>query len=97
MNRSFRFLPALAMLGFAPLASASFLVYGDMDRLGFGPYSSDPTVGATLQGLAPNAVTYGNLIQGNGYPFSPSPGDYPGTDQIYVGSSQTSTHDGYST
>jgi hypothetical protein len=30
------------------------------------------------------------------FPFSPGAGDFPGTDQIYVGSVQTGAHDGYS-
>jgi hypothetical protein len=33
---------------------------------------------------------------GHGYPFSPGAGDFAGTDQIYVGNTQTSSHDGYS-
>ena len=33
---------------------------------------------------------------GHGFPFSPAPGEFSGTDQIYVGSNQTGAHDGYS-
>lgn len=50
-----------------------------------------PTLGATLQGLAPNVINVGH-----GFPFSPDAGDFPGTDQIFVGSVQTGSHDGYS-
>ena len=32
----------------------------------------------------------------HGFPFAPSVGEYPGTDQIYIGSVQTASHDGYS-
>ncbi|HEY4328115.1 MAG TPA: hypothetical protein VGN88_00140, partial [Phycisphaerae bacterium] len=76
---------------------ASVLLYGTEDLLGTGTYPTDPTAGATLQGLAPDAVTFASSSFAHGYPFSPSSGDYPGTDQIYVGSTQTGAHDGYST
>jgi hypothetical protein len=69
-----------------------------MDCLNQGCYgSSDPTAGATLQGLSVNTVTFATNAFGHGYPFSPEAGEFPGTDQIYVGSSQTGSHDGYST
>jgi len=77
-------------------AHASVLLYGTEDLLGTGPYPTDPTMGATLQGLTPNAVTFASQSFAHGYPFAPSAGDYPGTDQIYVGSVQTGAHDGYS-
>lgn len=86
---------ALGMVAFNS-AQAAFIEYGDEDVLGTGTYGSDPKTGATLNGLAPNAVTYGTLITGHGFPFDPSSGDFAGTDQIYVGSVQTSNHDGYS-
>ena len=77
-------------------ASAGVLTYGDMDCLGTGCYgASDPTAGATLQGLSAGVVTLATNSFGHGYPFSPS-GDFAGTDQIYVGSVQTGAHDGYS-
>jgi len=76
---------------------ASVLTFGDMDCLGQGCYGiSDPTAGATLQGLAPNAITLASSSFGQAYPFTPDPGDFPGTDTIYVGSVQTGAHDGYS-
>jgi hypothetical protein len=81
----------------ATRAHADVQLYGDQDVLGTGTYPSDPTAGATEEGLAPGAVTYATLIQPHGFPFTPSPGDYPGTDQIYVGQTQTGAHDGYST
>lgn len=37
-----------------------------------------------------------SLITPHSYPFSPGPGDFAGTDQIYVGYVQTASHDGYS-
>lgn len=77
------------------IAHAGFLEYGDEDVLGTDSYESDPKAGATLIGLAPNAFTHATLITPHGYPFDPM-GDYPGTDQIYVGSVQTEQHDGYS-
>jgi hypothetical protein len=77
-------------------ARAGVLTFGDMDCLGQGCYPSDPTAGATLQGLAPNAITLASLVMGHGYPFTPDPGDFPGTDTIFVGSVQTGAHDGYS-
>jgi hypothetical protein len=73
------------------------LIYGDEDVLGTGTYPTDPTVGAMLQGLAPGAHTFGAPAVGHGYPFSPSVGEFAGTDQIYVGSVQSGAHDGYST
>lgn len=81
-------------LGTAPAVHAA-TVYGDADVLGTGTYASDPKAGATLQGLAPNVVTLATLITPHGFPFDPV-SDYPGTDQIFVGSSQTANHDGYS-
>jgi hypothetical protein len=85
---------ALILVG-APAARAAVQTYGDMDCLNQGCYgASDPTAGVTLQGLAPGVVSSGAFF-GHGFPFSPS-GDFPGTDQIYVGSVQTGAHEGYS-
>ena len=80
----------------AAQAKAAVMLYGNENLLGTGTYPSDPTAGATLQGLSPNAVTIATTAFPHGYPFSPGAGDYPGTDQIYVGSVQTASHDGYS-
>jgi hypothetical protein len=78
--------------------SASVLFYGDTDCLGFGCYGvNDPTSGATLQGLAAGSVTDSTGTFAHTFPFVPGGGDFPGTDQIYVGSVQTGAHDGYST
>lgn len=76
-------------------AIAAVLTYGDLDVLGTGIYPGDPTAGATLEGLAPDAGTFGAPELNHGFPFAPS-GDYPGTDEIFVGSVQTGFHDGYS-
>jgi hypothetical protein len=78
-------------------AGGGVIEYGNENVLGTGTYASDPKAGATLMGLAPDAVTMASLITPHGYPFSPGPGDFQGTDQIYVGSVQTASHDGYST
>jgi len=78
--------------------SSAMITYGDMDALGTGAYgSNDPIAGATLQGLAAGTVTFASLVTGHSYPFSPGVGDFSGTDQIYVGATQTAFHDGYST
>lgn len=81
---------------FTTSLSPNVLLYGTENLLGTGTYSSDPTAGATLVGLAPGDVTFAALAQNHGFPFSPAPGAYPGTDQIYVGQNQTAFHDGYS-
>jgi len=92
-------IPALLMAAlFSTVAlSAGVITYGDMDCLNQGCYgANDPTAGATLQGLAPDALTLASMTFGHSYPFTPSAGDFPGTDTIYVGSTQTGSHDGYS-
>lgn len=96
MHRGRFVLATAAILALTGAARSAILTFGDQDVLGTGTYSSDPTAGATLEGLAPNAVTFATLITGHAYPFAPSAGDFPGTDQIYVGSTQTASHDGYS-
>lgn len=75
---------------------ADIIEYGDEDLLNTGTYSSDPKAGATLQGLSAGVVTLATNSFGHVFPFSPAPGDFLGTDQIYVGSVQTGAHDGYS-
>ena len=81
----------------AVLVRADVMTYGDEDCLGTLCYgASDPTAGATLQGLAAGVVTDATNSYGHSFPFSPDGGDFAGTDQIYVGSSQTGAHDGYS-
>ena len=78
---------------------AGLVIYGDKDVVGTGTYPEDPTNGATLIGLSAGVSTVGVLGLdgfGHGFPFSPSAGDYLGTDQIYVGSNQTGNSDGYS-
>ncbi|HUB25549.1 MAG TPA: PEP-CTERM sorting domain-containing protein [Tepidisphaeraceae bacterium] len=72
-------------------------LYGTEDVLNSGAtYASDPTAGATLIGLAPGVVTAASLVTPHSFPFTPTAGDFPGTDQIYVGSVQTGADDGYS-
>jgi len=86
------------MVALCPVVGyAGTLTFGDMDCLGQGCYGvTDPTTGATLQGLAPNTITLASSFFGHGFPFSPSIGDFAGTDTIFVGSTQTGFHDGYS-
>jgi hypothetical protein len=97
MKRIMLVLVALALfLGGVGQGKAGVIEYGNENVLGTGTYPSDPKAGATLQGLAPNAITDASLSLGHGFPFSPGPGDFPGTDQIFVGSNQTAQHEGYS-
>jgi hypothetical protein len=92
-----RTLPVLSLAILAPwTAHAGVIEYGDENLLNTGSYSSDPKAGATLVGLTANSITDSTGTFGHGFPFSPDAGDYPGTDQIYVGSNQTGAHDGYS-
>jgi hypothetical protein len=86
----------LAGLGTVSL-HADVITFGTENCLGTDCYgSSDPTAGATLQGLAPGVTTIATNSFPHSFPFSPSSGDFPGTDQIYVGSTQTGSDDGYS-
>lgn len=87
---------ATAALGLSPAHAGVFQTFGDMDVLGTGAYDGDPLAGATLFGLAPGQTTYADLITNHGFGFDPEMDDFPGTDQIYVGSTQTAMHDGYS-
>lgn len=75
---------------------ADVLQYGDKDTLGYNVYGEDPVNGADLEGLAPGIVTYGAAAVTHGFPYNPDFDDFPGTDQIYVGSGQSGFHDGYS-
>src|SRR6185295_18577712 len=75
---------------------AGVLQYGDRDVLGTGNYATDPTVGATLKGLAPGATTFASAITQHSFPFVPSATDHPGTDRIYSAPGQGSGGDGYS-
>jgi hypothetical protein len=75
---------------------SNYVEYGDEDLCNTGTYSSDPKAGATLIGLAPDVVTHSTSSFNHSFPFSPTVSDYPGTDQIYVGSIQTGNFDGYS-
>ena len=77
-----------------PLAPG-VLLYGDEDLLGFGYGGGDPIAGATLTGLTTNTITDATNSFGHGFPFTPSGGEFSGTDQIFVGSVQTNAHDGY--
>jgi hypothetical protein len=81
----------------AGLGHAGVITFGDEDCLGMGCYgANDPTAGATLQGLSAGVVTLATNSFAHTYPFTPDGSDFPGTDQIYVGSVQTGAHDGYS-
>lgn len=87
-------LPPLFVL-VASTAGAATITYGDLDALNQFSYGTDPRAGATLEGLAPDVVTVATQEFGHSYPFSPEIDDFPGTDQIYVGSAQTGSNDGY--
>jgi hypothetical protein len=79
-------------------AIASVIVYGDKDILGTGTYTVDPTTNAVLSGSLPGVSSlgyYGISGLSHGFPFSPSATDFPGTDQIFVGSNHTANRDGY--
>lgn len=87
---------AVVLVATGNQSRADILTYGDMDLFGFG-YSNSPTFGATLQGQPVFTRSAGlNNPHPHPFPFSPSGGDFPGTDQIYVGSVQTGFMDGYS-
>jgi hypothetical protein len=98
MKRIILFLAVLAFSSWVSQAQtvSNYVEYGDEDLCNTGTYSSDPKAGATLIGLAPNAVTLASHSFGHSFPFSPTVSDYPGTDQIYVGHTQTGNFDGYS-
>ena len=85
------------VLGLKPRGtSAAVATFGTETLFGYGyPTGSDPTLGATLSGLAPNSYTFANNGYGHSYPFTPSSGDLAGTDQIYVGQTQTGAYDEY--
>ena len=86
----------LILTAIASSGLAGVLTFGDQDCLGQGCYGvSDPTSGATTQGLATGTITLSSTGFGHTFPFSPS-ADFAGTDQIFVGSTQTGAHDGYS-
>lgn len=94
-NCAVLFAASACVLGALPQAAAGVLEFGDRDMCNTGVYGTGPTLGASLEGLAVGATSLGTGIYNHGFPFSPS-SDYAGTDQIYVGSTQTGFHDGYS-
>jgi hypothetical protein len=96
MKKHLTVLGSFFLLSATISAHSAVLEYGDEDVLGIGTYASDPKAGATLQGLALGVVTESTLFTPHDYPFAPSAGEFPGTDQIYVGSGQTGQEDGYS-
>lgn len=75
---------------------AGLLTYGDEDLLGFNGYTSDPKTSAILSGLTANVISDSSVQTTHAFPFVGNPSNHPGTDQIYVGSNQTRTRDGYS-
>jgi len=86
----------LVALLLAASAQAAVITFGDADCLNNPTFCpSDPTAGAILEGLAPGVISDATNSFPHPFPFSPS-GDFPGTDQIFVGSVQTGAHDGYS-
>jgi len=89
---------AMAAVTIVPaVGTAEVIFYGDQDVLGLGSYASDPTAGATLEGLLPGQITSATSIKQHGYYFDPGPSDFPGTDRIFVGSTHTDVNfDNYS-
>ncbi len=83
-------------LGAVTPTNAVVLTFGDKDLLGTGTYASEPTAGATLEGLSPDTITPATSSFGHSYPFSPNSTDFIGTEQIFIGSTQTASLDGYS-
>ena len=77
-------------------AHAGIMQFGDRNEDGTGSYPSDPTAGATLQGLAPGVVTTATNSFLHPFPTQPAAGEFPGTDQVYTGGAPAPTHDGYS-
>ena len=96
MRNSLVSMTTAAFLCAPPAVHAAVLQYGDADVLGTGSYAVDPRTGATLEGLASGAVTFGAPAIGHVFPFTPGAGDFAGTDQIFAGSAQTGFRDGYS-
>src|SRR5262245_28239654 len=97
MRSRLSFLLVVAFLTVHQQSRGDLIQYGAADVLnGSGVCPIDPPTGATLEGLAPNVVTCGAPELDHGFPFTPSVGEFPGTDQIFVGSVQTDAHDGYS-
>ena len=87
----------LAAAAVAPARAQVVMEFGDEDLCNTGTYATDPKAGATLFGLAAGAATFATSAFPHSFPFTPTAGDYAGTDQIYVGSTQTGSHDGYAT
>jgi hypothetical protein len=77
-------------------APADVMQFGDRDLLNTGSYPDDPTAGATLQGLAPGAVTAATRSYAHPFPFTPDPGTFAGTDRMYASGQETRPRDGYS-
>ena len=94
-----RIVVASSVLLLSANAPAFVMTFGDKDGLGFGFYGDDePTDGSSLEGLTPGDVTFAfnsYLHLFPQWPFDPEPTEFFGTDQIYVGSDQTVSHDGY--
>jgi len=87
----------LIALGLATAsAPADVIQFGDRDLLNTGSYADDPTAGATLQGLAPGAVTAATKTYAHPFPFTPDPGTFGGTDQMYTSGQNSRPRDGYS-
>ncbi|MDX1931068.1 MAG: choice-of-anchor A family protein [Capsulimonadales bacterium] len=86
-----------ASLTVSPYPCEGYLQYGDADVLGTGTYIRDPKTGTNLISLLPGQITVSSLLPlRHLFPFSPAANDFPGTDRIYVGNTQTNVHDGYS-
>jgi hypothetical protein len=70
--------------------ASGIAIYGTENFFGQGyPAKANPYEGATLTGLAANASTVAISKFVAPTTFAPTTSDYPGTNQIYVGSDQT--------
>jgi len=76
-------------------AGAGVMQFGDRNLLGTGTYPSDPTAGATLEGLAPGAVTLATNSYSHAFPFQPGADTFPGTDQMFTKGQPVGQADGY--
>ncbi len=79
-------------VGFPP----GVLLFGDQDDVNGGAYPSDPTAGTAMIGLVAGAATSSPNTYGAPFPQPFTGADFPGTDQVFVGSNQANTCDGYS-
>jgi hypothetical protein len=70
--------------------SSTFEIYGSENLLGAGfTIGQNPFAGATLRGLTTGATSTASTKFAGPSVITPAVGDFAGTDQVYVGSTQT--------